>query len=390
MEPALPAAPLNGRRQLGSGGRRFAALLLLAALTALAGCGRSGRARLDGAWRVGLGACAMSLDAGGGRLAVTCLRSNDLWILDAAKGTLLHRIDTLPRPRTALFHPEHEAVFVAEGLSSVALIRLDDERVARRFRPVSRISRLAWEPDSGRLFGAHEGLPTLGVYRLRDMHHETTVAVGGAVTDLAFLGREGWLATRQADALVKVSLTDLSVKNAALAGPDPRALDLLPAADRGFLACHGRAGEAAPLALPTPIPSPDSLGALSPSAGAEDADAGPAAEAAAEEPESPPARAAWDGGGLAVFRLSDVRRIDYIEVGGGPVAVVVGPSARRALVACEDGILKTVDLKRRKVLYGLPLGGRPTCMLRDPDGRHILVALADRKSVLRVRTGEGW
>jgi DNA-binding beta-propeller fold protein YncE len=334
----------------------------------------------------------MDLDSESGRLAVACARSNDLWILDAGNGALLKRIDTLPRPRAVLFHPSHDAVYVAEGLSSVALIRLDDQRVVRRFRPRARVTRLRLEPKSGRLFAAHENLPTLGIYALRDFRLETSLPVGGAVVDFAFHGQAAWLATRQADALVKLSLVDLGVRNAALAGPDPRALDLAPAQDRAFVACHGRRGELAALVLPTSEPSPEalSLSVTAEEAGETDLTA-ENVEAAEDAPEVGAGRRDdWSGGGLAVFRLSDVRRVDYIEMDGGPVAVLAGPQGRRALVACEDGQLRDVDLQRRRVRGTLALGGLPTAMLPDPDGRHVLVALADRKSLLRVRVGSGW
>lgn len=398
MESALPAAPLNSRPQPRTArrGRLGAALLLFAAL---AGCGRGQAPVVAATWRVGLGAASLATDGDARLLAVACARSNDVWVLDLADGALRHRIDTLPRPRTVLFHPERAAFFVAEGLSSVAQVRLEDERVARRFRPRSRVSRLIFEPVTGRLFAAHQASPTLGVYRLRDMHLETSLAVGGEIVDLDFDGREAWLATRQADALVRLTLADLSVKAAVLAGPDPRDLDLRPDQDRALLACHGRRGEAAPLALPTPVPSPDALALLGQpgqaaveSAETEGGGEGPGSdgETETEDGPEPPLSSAWDGGGLAVFRLSDVRRLDYLELPGGPVAALADASARRAAVACSDGKLRIVDLRKRRVTGELALGGRPSALLRHPDGVHLLVALGNKKSLLLVHPGPGW
>lgn len=395
MESALAPAALKGRPAWsGARGRRCAAPLLILGWLALGACARPGAPAVAGSWRVGLGAADLAADPARARLAVACARSNDVWVLAAADGSLQQRIDTLPRPRAVLFHPERAAFYVAEGLSSVALVRLEDERVARRFRPRSRVMRMAYEPISGRILGAHQGSPTLGAYRLRDLHLEASVPVGGEVADLALDGRIAWLATRQADALVKLSLTDLSVKAAVLAGPDPRDLDLRPAADRALVACHGRLGEAAPLALPTPLPSPESVPSPTPSPpGEEDAPVGEEAEPLARPEEAepaPPQPDRWGGGGLAVFRLSDSSRLDYLELPGGPVAVLADAGAKRAAVACDDGHLRVVDLERRRVVHTLALGGRPSAMLRHPDGIHLLVALSDQKTLLLVHPGGPW
>ena len=55
----------------------------------------------------------------------------------------------------------------------------------------SRVGKLFFEPVSRRIFGGHVGLPTVGVYRLKDMHLETVVAVGGEVQRVAFDGLVG-------------------------------------------------------------------------------------------------------------------------------------------------------------------------------------------------------
>lgn len=392
MGPAFARAALTPQHRIRKalGGRLWAALPLFLALTA---CGRKGQPKVDGVWRIGMGATDMALSPSGGALAVACGRSNDVWVLSTVDGKLLHRIDSLPRPRAVMFHPEREAYYVAEGLSSVAQVRLDDERVARRFKPRSRVSRMAYEPHSGRIFAGHQGLPTLGVYRLRDMHLEASLALGGELTDLAFDGNEAWLCTRRADALVHLSLTNLSVKAAILAGPDPRRLALKAGLDRAFVACHGRTGEAAPLALPTPIPTADALSALegvSESSEALEEDASAEGASEAEPVELPIANGSWDGGGLAVFRLSDARRVDYIELPGGPVALVASPSGGMVAVACEDGQLRFVDLRLRRSIRTLALGGRPTTMLMAPDAKHLYVALADQKSLLLVSPGQAW
>jgi hypothetical protein len=387
MEPAIARAPLIQRlSHFGKAprGRLGAALLLFAGLS---GCARDGAPMLTETWRIGLGALSLAVDAQGAALAVACSRSNDVWVLNLADGSLRHRIDTLPRPRAVLFHPERELFFVAEGLSSVAQVRLEDQRVARRVRPRSRVSRLAYEPVRERLFGAHQGLPTLGVYRLRDMHLESSLAVGGEVSDLAFGDGDAWLVTRQADALVRLTLIDLSVKASVLAGPEPRGLDLLTGLDRALVACHGRKGEASPLALPTPVPSPDTLAPAAP----EGEEPGPEAALAEAEPSPLPSGGRhWDGGGLAVYRLSDVRRLDYIELPGGPMAVMADAQGRRAAVACADGKLRIVDLEKRKVLHSMDLGGRPGAVQRHPDGRHLLIALQDQKALLKVLPGVDW
>lgn len=390
MGPARAATPLkrSPSRVTQQRGRLCAALLLFA--LAGSGCRGRGAPTIKATWRIGLGAVAIAVDAQDGKLAVACRRSNDVWVLDAAAGGMLHRIDTLPRPRQVLFHPERDAFFVAEGVSSVAQVRLRDERVARRFRPLSKVGLMAWEPFSERLFCAHEGLPTLGVYRLRDMHHETSVDIGGELVGLHFDGHDAWLATRQADALVKLSLTDLSVKGSALAGPDPLGLALDLDADRAYIACHGRKGEAAPLALPTPVPSPSATAFVPEGEDADDSGIPAVDLSDAPDDDVQEASSAWDGGGLAVFRLSDIRALDYLELPGGPMAIQISPDGKSAALACEDGKLRIVDLARRKVRSTLDLGGRPGAMALHSDGRRLLVALYDKKALLVVDAGRGW
>ena len=376
----------------------MAALLLFMAL--VAGCGRGAAPYVDERWRVGMGAVGLDVDPAAERVAVVCKRSNDVWVLSLKDGAVQVRVDTLPKPRAVLFHPDGSTFYVAEGLSSVAQVRLSDRRVARRFRPRSRVGRLAYEPLSKRLFGGHVGLPTLGVYRLKDMHLETVVAVGGEVQDVAFLDQDAWVLTRQADALVRLGLTNMSVKTASATGPEPRSL-VLDGERLAYVACRGRQGEAAALELPTPVPTAEALSPLSETAESGDEEgttvtAAVADDAELDDEEDQPlaldlnALHRFDGGGVAVLRLEDVRRVDYLAVPGGPLALVLSPSGTRLAVACEDGFLRMVDLPKRKVMQVLKLNARPGAMIADPDGRHLLLALADEKAVLRILPGEGW
>jgi DNA-binding beta-propeller fold protein YncE len=400
MEPAFAGQALiqPGRFQ-ARGGRRLAALLLFWAFCG--GCGGGSGPAIVQRLRVGLGVDSLSLSPDGDKLAVACRRSNDVWVLAMPSGDLLERVDTMPRPRAVFFHPAGLTFYVAEGLSSVAQVRLSDRRVARRFRPRWRITHLALEPKSGRLFGGHLGVPLLGVYRLKDMHMETTVAVGGEVVDLAFGPRDAWVLTSQADGLSRLSLTDMSVRTAALAGPDPRALEADTGRGWAYVACHGRAGEVGDLVVPTPAPSPETLSPLSGTAdqdddsavaGDEDA-AGDTDEAVGPDEEEAPAPGGehrWDGGGVAVFRLDELRRVDYVPVPGGPVALAVSDSGRTAAVACEDGHLRIVELASREVVADLAVGGRPTALLRLGGGRGLLLALSDQKNLLRILPGSLW
>jgi DNA-binding beta-propeller fold protein YncE len=192
----------------------------------------------------------------------------------------------------------------------------------------------------------------------------------------------------------------MSIKAAALAGPEPRGLALDAAQGLAYVPCHGRAGEAAVLVQPSPVPTLESLSPLSPSAmegGEEDDDvSGSAAEGedGDEGDQVPAADAAamhrYDGSGVAVVRLEDVRRVDYIDVPGGPIAAVLSPSGRRLALACEDGRLRMVDLPSRQVVATLELGGRPGAMLQRPDGRVLLVALSSDKAVEEILPGDGW
>jgi hypothetical protein len=398
MEPALTRQALSTVPGMRDGkGRRLAALLLFLGMAA--GCRKAAAPVVAARFRVGLGAVSLSASADGKQLAVACRRSNDVWVLALPSGEVVARVDTLPKPRAVLFHPQGGSYYVAEGLSSVAQVRLSDRRVARRFRPRWRVTRMAWEPASGRIFAGHQGLPLLGVYRLKDMHLETSVDVGGEVVDLAFTAETAWVLTREADGLEQLSLRDMSLKAAALTGPDPRALCLEGA--QAWVACHGRVGKAGALALPTEAPSPEALSPLSSTA--DDGDAAPltqelaaadqADDAADQEDLSPTAQAEdhrFDGGGVALFQLDELRRVDYLALPGGPVALAVAPSGRELAVACEDGRLRMLDLESRRVSAELDLGGRPSAMLPDPHGDGLLVALSNQKAVLRVRLPPPW
>jgi len=397
MEPPLSGQALNHGpgKALSSGGRQLAALLLFLAF--LAGCGRGGAPFVEQRWRIGLGAAGLALDPEAKRLAVVCRRSNDVWVLDLASGLPLVRVDTLPKPRSVLFHPEGLTFYVAEGLSSVAQVRLSDRRVARRFKPRARVGLLSYEPVSKRLYGGQVGLPTLGVYRLKDMHLETVVAVGGEVQAIAFQNEDAWVLTRQADALVRLGLVNMSVKAASITGPEPRSL-ALDGAGLAYVACRGRQGEVPALELPTPLPSPEALSPLSDTAEAGEEGETLTALAVSEEDQEDDEPLAldlaalhrFDGGGVAVIRLADVRRTDYLPVPGGPQAVLISPSGRQLALACEDGFLRMLDLSKRRVVQMLKLNARPGAMIADPDGRHLLLALADEKAVLRILPGEGW
>lgn len=405
MESAVAGQTLRPRiRGLLPGGRPRAALLLFLGLGLLAGCRSGGAPRIAERWRVGLGARGMSLDDGGKSLAVVCRRSNDVWVLSLPDGALEARIDTLPRPRAVLLRPDGDGFYVAEGLSNVALVGMADQRVERSYRPFLPIGGFAFEPASKRLFCAQVGLPTLGVYRPSDMHLETSLDVGGEVQAVAFDGVDGWVVTRQADALVRVSLKEMNVQSGALAGPDPRGLALDLDSGLAYVPCHGRAGAPLALALPSPVDEADSV---SPDADDGDAAAAGALPAPAGRPRN--AQAAldaeedgvigaaeatashrYDGSGVAVLRLRDVRRVDYIDVPGGPVAAILAPSRRLLAVACEDGMLRLVDLRGRRVAAALDLEGRPGAMILDPDGQSLLVALSSAKVVERVLPGAGW
>jgi hypothetical protein len=98
----------------------------------------------------------------------------------------------------------------------------------------------------------------------------------------------------------------------------------------------------------------------------------------------------FEGGGVAVFRLDDTRRLDYIDVPGGPTQALLSPDGKRLALGCADGQLRILDLASRKVAQILRLGGTPGAMLASPDAKEFWIALSDVKQLLRVRPGEGW
>jgi DNA-binding beta-propeller fold protein YncE len=396
MEPAFPGQALKaGKPGALLGGRRNAVLLIFLGL-ALAACGPTGAPKLGRRWRIGLGACGLSADPSGKRLAVLCRRSNDVWVLSAADGALLERIDTLPKPKALLFHPDGLSFYVSEGLSSVAQVRLEDRRVARDFLPAEPVGSFAYDPEGGRLFCGHPGIPDVGVYRLKDFHLENDLGLGGEAAAVEFLGRDAWVATRQSDALVRIALTDMATKEIAEAGPSPRALALDGKGGWAYVACHGRPGDPSPLAQPSPAATPLTLAPLTPPDAAA-AGLSPSAdddEGPDDGSELADADAAafhlYDGSGVAVYRLQDVRRVDYLPVPGGPVAMVLAPSRRFLALACDDGNLRLLDLEGRRVAETLPLGGRPGAMIAAPDGKSLWVALSSDKALVEVLPGRGW
>jgi DNA-binding beta-propeller fold protein YncE len=370
-------------------------------LALLASCTRVGAPQVTARLRIGLGASALALSPDGRTLAVACKRSNDVWILDMAKGVGLDRVDTGARPRALLFHREKPDFYVAEGLSpnaSVALINLADQRVARRFKPQGLVSRWLALPGLDRILTARLGEPLLGVYRLKDWHLVKSIPVGGEVTALAKDEDAWWAATRQADSLARLSPRDLSLQAVALAGPEPRGLALDTRLGRAYVACQGRVGEAAPLMLPSPEPTSEVLSPLSDSAGTEedeDAALSPSAEGddGDDEEAGLSTTASVDrfaGGGIAVFSLQDTRRLDYIEVPGGPTHVELSPDGQHLALACADGQLRVFDLGERKVGQILRLGGVPGAMMASPDRQELWIALSDAKQLLRVKPGVGW
>ena len=376
-------------------------MLFMALLT---GCGPAGAPTIEGKLRIGLGASALALAPDGVTLAVACKRSNDVWLLDmsAQAPRESQRIDTSAKPRALLFQAGKPGFFVAEGLSpnaSVALIKLSDHRVARRYRPKGLLSRWLELPQQDRLLAARLGEPLLGVYRLKDWHLVKAVQVGGEVTALAAEKDAWWAATRQADSLARLSPRDLSLQAVALAGPEPRGLALASAQGLAFVACQGRQGDAAPLALPTPTEEEEALSPVSDTAETEEGDEEvvPGEDSDDEEDADvapgkpiPSAAERYAGGGVAVFRLQDTRRLDYIEVPGGPTHVLASTDGSRLALACSDGQLRILDLAQRKVAFVLRLGGIPGAMQFSPDGKQLWIALNNVKQLLRVKPGLGW
>lgn len=407
MEPPLACPPLIQARtqRKRSWERPLAAPMLFAALAWAGGCGRLGAPQVQARLRIGLGAAALAMAPDGHTLAVACRRSNDVWLLDMNSGPeqAPNRIDTGARPRALLFQAGRPGFFVAEGISpnaSVALLRLDDHRVARRYQPKGLLGRWLELPQEQRLLAARVGEPLLGVYRSKDWHLVKAVNVGGEVTALYAGQGSWWAATRQADSFVRLSPRDMSLQAVALAGPEPHGLDVDLKGGLAYVACQGRRGEAAPLSLPTPTPLPAVLSPLDVSDTTE-------ADAQAAEDEETDAADAEDtedviqrlqdqdagrfaGGGIAVFRLEDTRRVDYIPLPGGPSFVAASLDGRRLAIACADGQLRMLDLASRKVTHLLQLGGVPGAMQASTDGKELWVALSNVKHLLRVKPGAGW
>ncbi len=373
MEPAPSGQALSPASGSARGGRRLAALLSFGALGLAWGCGGRGPAVPAESWRIGLGARAMALSPGGGLLAVACARSNDVWLLSLPDGAKVARVDTAPRPRAVYFAPGgRRGFYVAAGLTGVALVASNGSGLLDDFSPPLPIRAFSADPGSGNLLCALAGLPLLGVFRGSDLHLDSVLAVGGEVQAVGLLGGDAWVATRRAGGLVKVSVKRMSVVAQALAGPDPDGLALDRRAGLAYVPCFGGqpAGD-----LPRP---PFDLADLSPTALLETDDL-------LDAPVDPvPA-----GGGVAVLRLRDTRRVDYLPVPGGPLGAALSPSGRELAVDCADGVLRVLDLRARAVRAGLPLGGRPGAMLALPGGR-LAVALQDRKAVVVVDPGGAW
>jgi YVTN family beta-propeller protein len=400
MEPAQPQPPLiKPALKNGLAWERLLAAPML--FLALASCGKPGAPVVLDRLRIGLGASALAASpdyAQTGTLAVACRRSNDVWVLDMKANSVMARIDTGAKPRAVLFHGEKQGFYVAEGLSqaaSVVFIQLHDRRVARRYKPKGLLSRWQALPQQELLLAARLGEPVLGIYRLKDLHLKKTVDVGGEVTAVAARPGAWWVATRQADSLARLSPADLSLQAVALAGPEPRSIALDDGHGLAYVPCQGRLGEAAPLALPKPTPTLETLSPLELTDTAESLEEDAAEPAGLEDPEDleaerEPAEDRFAGGGLAIFRLKDTRRLSYLEIPGGPSFAALSADGSRLALACADGQLRMVDLARGKVTHMLKLGGTPGAMMEEPGSRRLLVALSDSKQLLRIQPGAGW
>ena len=376
-------------------------MLVLAVL--VNGCGGSGAPRVLSRLRIGLGATALALAPDGHTLAVACHRSNDVWLVDmqGPADQAPQRIDTGAKPRALLFQADKPAFFVAEGLSpnaSVALLKLDDHRVARRYQPKGLLGRWLELPQEQKLLAARLGEPLLGIYRSKDWHLIKAVNVGGEVTAIDQAFGSWWVATRQADSLARLSPRDMALQAVALAGPEPRSLAIVRASGLAYVACQGRRGEASPLILPTPTVTVSKLSPLDVSDTAEaltdtaaeldDEDAADTEELSQELNEDDALRFA--GGGIAIFRLEDTRRLDYIPLPGGPTFALPSPDGKRLAIACGDRQLRMLDLATRKVTHLMKLGGSPGAMQLSPDGKELWIALSNVKQLLRVAPGLGW
>ncbi len=116
---------------------------------ALAACAKKGGLSLEKAYKVGAEPEYLALSDDGEKLAVSCSRSNDVWILDLGSGQPL-RIDTEPRPAGLRFDAEAGKILVAESDGeNLAQISLDQARVTRRFKVLAQPERFQPLPFSG-------------------------------------------------------------------------------------------------------------------------------------------------------------------------------------------------------------------------------------------------
>ena len=281
----------------------------------------------------------MALSPDGRKAAVSCSRSNDVWLLDLASEAG-SRFDTSAEPGGVAYHPDGLSIFLGEpALGSVAQVKLKELRAGRRWRSPGAPLLVEVDGSLSRLMvGTGEG-GELALVRVKDLRLEKTLRLGGAPLALWTPAGRDWLAlTRQADSVVKISSKDLNPSASLLPGLRPAGMDVDRIGSRALVACEGAAGT-------------------------------------------------WQGGGLALLRLGDFRKVDFLPVDGGPQRAYFGPGGERAWVVCADGTLKLVSLAHGEVLGSLALGAQVGAAVPLKHGAELLLALSSQRKVLRVGLG---
>ncbi len=305
-------------------------------------------------FKVGAQPMALALSPDGRRLAVSCARSNDVWVLDLAGGPS-RRIDTGAGPAGLFFDAALDRLLVAEGQGQgVSQVMIDEKRVTRRFKVLAspqrlqRFDCLGDAAENERYLVTGLDYPGAGIYRGTNFRQEKTIMLEGPVAGLSpsVDGKDLFAITRDPSSMVRIRVADLSPQVSLKVSGTP--VDFVFSKDGRFAWVAGR---------------------------------GHTFDQSSEERAPEP-------GVLSLVRLKDFRVVDFAPLSAGVRALAISRSGKYLYALCdEEGEVQVLDAFSSKIRARLPLHGSPVAMILSDDGRRLYVAHRDLKQVSEIRLG---
>ncbi len=325
------------------------------------GCQRLPAPIIVGWLRCGMGARWLALNQAGSQLAIVCERSNDIWLHDLS-ATLgqesVRRFDTGWKPSAAIFLPNDDFMLVAErGVTSVAQVSLRDLRVRRRFTPAGPPNGLWLDRQGLRAVIGMQGTNALEIRRVKDLRPEKNVDLPGAAIDIVRAADTSgfFVSTGDADSINRVRARDMNVVASLRVGLRPSGMGIDPSGKFAWVACQGLRIQAQEVDEDA-VPNEGSDAALV-------------------------TRSKWEQGGLAVIRLADDRKTDFIALTGGPRFVQVSKSGAFLFVAALDGELRIFNSHDFKVVASMRFSSKPSALLLAPDGKRLYLAQYSERKI---------